>query len=48
MHPHVNEQPFTRSLSYVQIPDEVTEMIIRALCSTGNSSGKYLMLKIEH
>ncbi|EEE44609.1 hypothetical protein [Roseibium alexandrii] len=28
-HPHVNEQPFTRSLSGVQIPDGVTTVIIR-------------------
>lgn len=28
-HPHVNEQPFTRSLSGVDIPDGVTQVIIR-------------------
>jgi len=28
-HPHVNEQPFTRSLSGVQIPDDYTHVIIR-------------------
>jgi hypothetical protein len=47
MHPHVNEKSFTRSLPNVEIPDEVTEVIIGALCSTGNSSGKRLTLKIE-
>ena len=47
MHPHVNEKSFTRSLQNVEIPDEVTEVIIGALCSTGNSSGKRLTLKIE-
>ena len=46
MHPHVKEQPFTRSLSYIQIPDEVTEVIIRAHCSTDNYSGKDMVLKI--
>jgi len=30
LHPHENEQPFTRSLSGVSIPQEVTEVIIRA------------------
>ena len=30
LHPHVNEQPFTRSLSGVQIPDDLTEVIVRA------------------
>ena len=29
-HPHVNEQPFTRSLGGVVIPDGITEVIIRA------------------
>ena len=30
VHPHVNEQPFTRSLSGVVIPDGITEVVIRA------------------
>lgn len=29
-HPHVNEQPFTRSLSNVAIPSEVSKVLIRA------------------
>lgn len=29
-HPHVDEQPFTRSLSAVKIPDGLTQVIIRA------------------
>lgn len=29
LHPHVNEQPFTRALSGVLIPDGVTKVIIR-------------------
>lgn len=29
-HPHVNEQPFTRSLSGVVIPEGATEVFIRA------------------
>jgi len=29
-HPHVNEQPFTRSLSGVRIPDTVDQVIVRA------------------
>lgn len=29
-HPHVNEQPFTRSLSGVNIPAEITQVYVRA------------------
>jgi len=32
-HPHVNEQPFTRSLGGVVIPQGLTEVYIRARCS---------------
>ncbi|MEM9011993.1 MAG: hypothetical protein AAGE18_12250 [Pseudomonadota bacterium] len=30
LHPHVNEQPFTRSLSGVVIPAEITTVTVRA------------------
>ncbi|KNG93936.1 hypothetical protein [Pseudaestuariivita atlantica] len=33
MHPHVTEQPFTRSLNSVVVPDGVREVFIRAKCS---------------
>ncbi|MBD1546371.1 hypothetical protein [Roseibium aggregatum] len=29
-HPHVNEQPFTRSLSGVRIPDTLDQVVVRA------------------
>lgn len=29
-HPHVEEQPFTRSLSGVAIPDDISQVVIRA------------------
>jgi hypothetical protein len=32
-HPHVHEQPFTRSLRSVTIPDDVTQVLIRARCN---------------
>ncbi len=32
LHPHVNEQPFTRSLSGVSIPDGVTQVQIQSRC----------------
>jgi hypothetical protein len=30
LHPHVNEQPFTRSQSGIEIPEDVTKVIVRA------------------
>lgn len=33
MHPHVDEQPFTRSLSGVVIPDGTRAIYVRAHCS---------------
>ena len=38
-HPHVDEQPFTRSLSGVTIPDGVSEVIIRAHDSVHGHGG---------
>ncbi|MFD1340981.1 hypothetical protein [Litorisediminicola beolgyonensis] len=32
LHPHVQEQPFTRSLSSVMVPDGTRELILRARC----------------
>lgn len=43
-HPHVNEQPFTRSLPSVMIPDGTQQIIIRAFCSDGDHvSADYLL-----
>ncbi|CUH51025.1 hypothetical protein [Shimia marina] len=32
-HPHVHEQPFTRSLSRIWIPPEITRVFVRSKCS---------------
>jgi hypothetical protein len=32
-HPHVDEQPFTRGLSGVKIPERIQQVTIRAHCS---------------
>lgn len=39
-HPHVNEQPFTRSLSGVKVPSNVTRVTIRAHDSVHGYGGK--------
>ena len=46
-HPHVKEQPFTRSLLGVQIPAEVSEIVIKASCSETKESKKGYTLKLR-
>ena len=39
-HPHVNEQPFTRSLPGVEIPDHLNKVTVRAHDSVHGYGGK--------
>ena len=48
MHPHVDEQPFTRSLVNVMPPDGTREVFIRARCSVAGWSGELFRLKLEN
>lgn len=41
-HPHVDEQPFTRSLSGVKIPDRVKTVTVRAHDSVHKYGGKVI------
>ncbi|MEL6297237.1 MAG: hypothetical protein AAFQ45_01575 [Pseudomonadota bacterium] len=45
-HPHVDEQPFTRSLGNVRIPDGVTEVTIRGHDSVHGLGGKEMTIKL--
>lgn len=47
LHPHVNEQPFTRSLGNVTIPEDVNEVIVRAHDNVHAYGGKTFRLKIR-
>lgn len=47
-HPHVNEQPFTRSLSKVKIPSDVQEVIIDARDSVAGWGGESVRVKVPH
>lgn len=45
-HPHVNEQPFTRSLSGVEIPAKLTEVTVRAIDSVHGATGKTMKVAL--
>ncbi|MBL4658945.1 MAG: hypothetical protein JKY19_01200 [Alcanivoracaceae bacterium] len=45
-HPHVNEQPFTRSLSGVKLPDGTESVTIRAHDSVHKYGGKVVTVKL--
>ena len=45
-HPHVQEQPFTRSLSGVQIPEGIPKVTIRAHDSVHGYGGKEMMVAL--
>lgn len=46
LHPHVDEQPFTRSLSGVKIPAGITEVMIRAHDSVHEYGGKVIQVTL--
>lgn len=46
-HPHTNEQPFTRSLSGVHIPDGIHQVTIRAHDSVHAYGGKTETVNLE-
>lgn len=45
-HPHVGEQPFTRGLSQVAIPPDLTRVVVRAHDSVHGYGGKELTVKL--
>ena len=45
-HPHVDEQPFTRSLSGVKIPDDITSVTVRAHDSIHKYGGKAVTVNL--
>ncbi|WP_299845463.1 hypothetical protein [uncultured Roseovarius sp.] len=47
MHPHVNEQPFTRALSGVVFPDGTREVFVRAKCSVDGWSGEKTRVELK-
>lgn len=47
MHPHVNEQPFTRSLNGMVLPDGTREIFVRARCSVDGWSGEKTRVELS-
>ncbi len=46
-HPHTNEQPFTRSLSRVEIPEGVETIRIRAKCTRHGYQGRQMLVSLD-
>ena len=48
LHPHVSEQPFTRRLSGVAVPDAVDAAVVRAHCSVdGFADAQSVRVELE-
>ena len=47
LHPHVGEQPFTRSLTGVAIPDGIAKVTIRAHDSVDGLGGKEMTVELS-
>ena len=47
LHPHENEQPFTRALGGVVIPEEVEEVVIRAHDSVHGDGGATVTVRLD-
>lgn len=47
MHPHVEEQPFTRSLSNLIIPDGTREVFVRTHCSVDGWSKERIRVPLD-
>ena len=46
LHPHVNEQPFTRGLSNVKIPNDIKQVLVRGHDSVHAYGGQVLTVKL--
>jgi len=46
LHPHINEQPFTRSLSGVVIPNNIRQISVRAHDSVHAYGGRVMVLDL--
>ena len=47
MHPHVDEQPFTRALVNVMLPDGIREVYVRPRCSVAGWTGETVAVPLR-
>lgn len=47
LHPHVDEQPFTRSLNNLMFPDGTREVYVRARCSAEGWAGETVRVELS-
>ena len=46
-HPHDTEQPFTRSLCNVKIPETLSKVVVRAKCNVHGYGGKAVVVELN-
>lgn len=46
-HPHVAEQPFTRNLPNVPLPENINQVVIRAHCSKDGFAGREIIVQLR-
>lgn len=46
-HPHVEEQPFTRSLKNLALPDDTVEIFIKSHCSVDGWSDEAVQVELQ-
>ena len=47
MHPHVQEQPFRRSLGDIELPDGLERFIVRARCTVHGFGGREISVDLR-
>jgi len=45
-HPHDTEQPFTRSMRGISIPEDVNEVLVRAGCTIHDFGGRQVLVRL--
>ncbi len=46
LHPHVNEQPFTRSITGVEVPEGIDSILVRARCNLHGFEGRQVVKEL--